>query len=249
MRKRLVLAISTVAVLLLVFVVLRSILPGKQDAERSALSRVTKPDNIDSLTALILKDKHYHIEDVYFDHEDNTLLITIKGEKTTARHFDTVYHISALRSIDRITIIDPHNRVSDTESKKGVRLLAAFEEKWCSGNDCRPLTTRIKQELAGTASYKSIQLWIDWLADSAFIVVDSFQMVDASGHIAPQKVMAQIDMQGRIWTYDVIAASSSISCRRTQFGTRARHLRRKPDRTNDPDNPDLHGQFLMVSGK
>lgn len=161
-------------------------------------------ENIDSLVALIRKDKHYHIRDVIFAHKDSTLLIVIAGAEATTSYFNTKYHIPTLRTIDGITILNTNNRQLDADSKRGVRMLSAFKDKWCTANECRPLTARIKQDISRRETYKSLRMWISWLGDSSVVVIDSFLLEKNSGRLTTKKAQAQINMQGKILVYHVI---------------------------------------------
>lgn len=198
MRKPLIIAFACVTALLASIFILNSIKP---DPSKSPMPPKQKPDNIDSLLALIRKDTHYQIRNVLFDYKDSSLILIIDGNDASTRYFNTIYHVSAFRSIDGMTILNTNNRQLDANSKRGIRLIAAFRDKWCSGNECRPLTARIQQGLINPGNYKPIRLWLNWLGDSSFAVTDSFQLTETPSRPINKKVQAQIDMQGNILAY------------------------------------------------
>lgn len=202
MRKVFVIPLIGSAVLLAIFLLLHSTLPITKTSKVSGHVPAGKPDNIDSLIGRIRKDKHYRIDGVAFVREDSTLLITIEGETASTRYFDTAYHLSTLRSIDRLLILNTNNRQLDAYSNKAVRLTAIFKAQWCSEDECTPLMARIKQDLAVTTYVRPIKQWIHWFADSTFIVTDSVQIINANGYTVTEKVSAQIDMHGTIHAYD-----------------------------------------------
>lgn len=204
MKKSLIITVIGLALLLISFGIVRNILPVPQhDSKSRPKPSPPKPDNIDSLTTLIRKDKLCQIDNVIFAHKDSTLLIIIRGENASTRYFDSAYHISAWPSIDGITILNTNNRQLDASSRRGARLLAAFKDRWCTGNECRPMTARIKQDIAETDHYMPIGYSITWLGDNSFIVRDSFHLKNAAGSLKTTRVEAQIDMQGNILAYNI----------------------------------------------
>jgi hypothetical protein len=159
-------------------------------------------DEISDLVDRIRRDPVYHIVGVAYSHGDSSLYLTISDDTATLRYFNDTYHIPQLSYVDGIKIMDIHNRELTSESKRGDRLLAAFRNRWCRGNECTPLTTRIRQSLKAPESYTSKKLSLDWVGDSSFIVTNLFQIRDADGALKARRVQAQIDLMGKILVYN-----------------------------------------------
>jgi hypothetical protein len=171
-------------------------------SEIKAEKRPPVKEDIDSLIRVIRRDTVHHIVGVVYDRGDGSLFITVSDDTASTRYFNETYHIRSFPSIDGIKILNIHNRELATDSKRGDALLANFRSRWCKGNECFPLTERIKQCLKAPESYVSQMLTIDWVGDNSFIVTNTFQSRGVNGALKSGTVQAQIDLTGKILVYN-----------------------------------------------
>lgn len=127
--------------------------------------------DIDHLIESIKRDRLYHVVDVRFDTKDSALLIVVRNNIISTQYLDTTYNLHGYESIAVVLVENSRHYILERFGKRGDRLVALFRQKWCTANECMPLSRLIKETACPSGPRpKFTGVDVRWDRDSLFHV-------------------------------------------------------------------------------